>query len=243
MEIVLILIAAVLPAICLFFFVYRQDKYKKEPLKLLWKGFGFGAIFVAPICIVVELLLDGAFGPASNAWGGIREALFVAAIPEESVKFLFLWLLLRKNKYYDEYFDGVVYAASIGLGFAAAENILYLFEYYDQWVSTGILRALISVPGHFMFAVAMGYFYAKASFDDQTHRKKNLALAICIPILFHAIFDAILFVSDVYGLISLAFIPFFIYLIVKSKRLGKGHLALDKQIMDDIPNDDSLRQA
>lgn len=37
-----------------------------------------------------------------------------------------LWLLLRNNPYFDEHFDGIVYAVCIGMGFAAIENVLYL---------------------------------------------------------------------------------------------------------------------
>lgn len=235
---ILILFLAVLPALCLLFFVYKLDKYKKEPQGLLWKGFGYGAVLAVPLCLTIELPLINAFGPATNVWDNVRTALVVYAIPEELVKLLFLWLLLRKNKYYDEFFDGIVYAVSIGMGFAAVENIIYLFGNYDAWITTGIVRAFFTVPGHFMFAVAMGYFYSKYSFGDQSRRRKNLALAICIPILFHAIFDAILMASVFLGGILLLFLPFFIYLIVKSKRFGKDHLALDKEIMDNMDHND-----
>ena len=136
------------------------------------------------------------------------------------------------------------------MGFAATENIGYLLDAYldGEWVNTGIGRALLAVPGHFIYAVVMGYFYAKASFDDQSRRKRNLALAICIPILIHAIDDSILFVADLMesnsiihlgdALIFFVWVPFYIYLIVKSKRLGKGHLALDKKIKDNSDNGD-----
>lgn len=116
MEIVLVILFAVLPALCLFFFVYWQDKYKKEPLKLLWKGFGYGAIFAILIVTIIYKLVYKVFSPAPTVFGTIMDNLIGAAIPEELAKFFMLWLLLRKNKYYDEYFDGIVYAASIGLG-------------------------------------------------------------------------------------------------------------------------------
>ena len=234
MDIILLLIGAVLPAVILLFFINWQDQYKKEPMGWLWKGFGYGAA-VAAIILFVSIILE-IVGISTDTeemtlGGAIRFSLFEAAIPEELLKFLFLWLLLRKNPYYDEYFDGIVYAVCVGLGFAALENIAYLIEYYDNWVTIGIMRGLISVPGHFMFAVVMGYFYAKASFGDPAQRKKNLALAICVPILIHALFDTILFGSTVLWWLYLLCLPFFAYLFVKSKRLGKEHLALDKQIM------------
>lgn len=52
----------------------------------------------------------------------ITDSLLFAAIPEELAKLFMLWLLLRKNPFFDEHFDGIVYAVCIGLGFAALEN-------------------------------------------------------------------------------------------------------------------------
>ena len=243
MEYVLIITVAVLPAVGLLYYIYWKDKYKKEPMGLLWKGFGYGALsaIVAVLFNTLLYITGLAVGEAYTFWGHLRVALFEAAIPEELIKFLFLWLLLRRNRYYDEYFDGIVYAASIGLGFAAVENISYLFQNYETWVSVGILRALVSVPGHFMFGITMGFFYAKATFGDPTQRKKNLALALCLPILFHAAFDATLMVSEILAGAMAAFYSLYIYLVEKSKRRGRDHLALDKKNLninqESIPHD------
>lgn len=231
MEYVLIILVAVLPAIGLLYFINWKDKYRKEPIGLLWKGFGYGAL-AALTASFVGLALgasDLAIGQGSTIWEHLRVALFEAAIPEELIKFFFLWLLLRKNRYYDEYFDGIVYAACIGLGFAAVENIGYLIENYDEWVTVGIVRALVSIPGHFMFAVMMGYFYANATFGDENQRKKNLSLAIAVPILLHAAFDATLMVSQLLAGALAAFYSLYIYMVEKSKRRSRDHLALDKK--------------
>ena len=233
MEYVLIILVAVLPAVGLLYFINWKDKYRKEPIGLLWKGFGYGALAaIAATLLGFVLGLSGlAIGQGSTIWEHLRVAFFEAAIPEELIKFLFLWLLLRKNRYYDEYFDGIVYAATIGLGFAAFENIFYLLQNIETWVSVGILRAIVSIPGHFMFAITMGYFYAKATFGDQTQKKRNLALAIVVPILLHAAFDATLMVSQILAGALAAFYSLYIYMVEKSKRRGRDHLALDKKNM------------
>lgn len=233
MEYVLIILVAVLPAVGLLYFINWKDKYRKEPIGLLWKGFGYGALAaIAATLLGFVLGLSGlAIGQGSTIWEHLRVAFFEAAIPEELIKFLFLWLLLRKNRYYDEYFDGIVYAATIGLGFAAFENIFYLLQNIETWVSVGIIRAIVSIPGHFMFAITMGYFYAKASFGDQTQKKRNLTLAIVVPILLHAAFDATLLVSQILAGALAAFYSLYIYMVEKSKRRGRDHLALDKKNM------------
>ena len=100
--------------------------------------------------------------------GAVSTALLAAAIPEELAKLAMLWLFLRKNPYYDEYLDGIVYAACVGLGFAGAENFLYLLQ-SENWVGVGIVRGITAVPAHFAMACAMGYFYSKRHFGDRSN--------------------------------------------------------------------------
>ena len=244
MEYILLLIVAVLPSIGLLYYINWKDKYRKEPIALLWKGYGFGVLsaIIAFLFGVVLGYLGLIDDHASTVWDHLRVAIFEAAIPEELIKYLFLWILLRKNIYYDEYFDGIVYAGCIGLGFAGLENIIYLLQNYEEWISIGILRAIVSVPGHFMFGITMGFFYAKATFGDSTQKKKYLALAIIAPILLHAAFDATLMVSQILAGALAAFYSLYIYLVEKSKRRGRQHLALDKRNMGigrDVPKPDA----
>ena len=119
---------------------------------------------------------------------------FVAALPEESFKLLALWLVLRKNRNFDEHYDGIVYAVCVGLGFAAVENVFYVFS-DDDWAEVAILRALLAVPGHYAFAVLMGYYYSLYHFVDRTPQT-----AICIllvPFVAHGVYDALVFSGDV----------------------------------------------
>jgi hypothetical protein len=46
--------------------------------------------------------------------------------------------------YFSQKFDGIVYAVFVSMGFAAIENIMYVFDYGYQ---TGLVRAFTAVPG------------------------------------------------------------------------------------------------
>lgn len=100
----------------------------------------------------------------ANTYSSIREAFadafVLAAIPEKLAKLIMLWLLLRKNPHFDERFDGIVYAVCMGMGFAGIENVKYLIGGIENgtWIGTGIVRALFSVPAHFLFAVLIGFY-------------------------------------------------------------------------------------
>ena len=215
LSIPFIIIAAVLPALILLFFIYRRDT-EKEPVSQLLVGFGFGVISAMVALffdgVVIGIGLPMADTPTS-VMGAFSTAFFGAAIPEELAKLLMLWLLLRNNRHFDQYFDGVVYAVSIGMGFAAIENISYLFTNIDEWMSIAAMRAVISVPGHFSFAVLMGFFYSLIHIGGQ-NTVRNRVLVILAPVLAHGAFDAILFMSGLYAWLALLCTVLFVALCV-----------------------------
>lgn len=232
MYLSLVIFAAIIPALALLYFIYRKDKYEKEPVSQLIKGFIFGALAVfASLLVSIPFLAIGLYPAEATTIGGhLRTALFSAAVPEELAKFFFLWLLLRNNRHFNEYVDGIVYAVCVGMGFAAIENIGYLFSNFNNWASVGIVRAIFSIPGHFFFAVAMGYFYSTARFGNPGKSKLNYILAITVPILLHAAFDGCLMVSNGFGLAGAAictFLGLYIYMAASSKSRFERHLAID----------------
>ena len=188
----LIIITALIPALILGWWIYQKDSARPEPPGMLYKAFlyGVGSTFVT---LVITSFLQFAglmvYDLGSYA-GAVSTALFAAALPEECAKLLMLWLFLRKNPYYDEYFDGIVYAACVGLGFAATENVLYLLQ-SEAWLLTGVVRGITAVPAHFAIACAMGYFYSKRHFGDRSN--VTAACVLAVPILIHWIYDALAF--------------------------------------------------
>ena len=190
------LLLAVVPAVLLIFFIVGKDKKQPEPPLQLVKAFFMGVVAVV-ITAFFNIIIGSVFHFDSTTVGGsIGTAFLGAAIPEECAKMLMLWLLLRRNKYFDEHFDGIVYAVMVGLGFALVENLLYMFDNYNEWLAVGISRAFLSVPAHYAFAVFMGYYYSLACFESRNNRRYYL-LALFVPILLHGLYDALLMVSDV----------------------------------------------
>lgn len=215
---------ALLPVGLLFYYIYRQDSVQPEPTKLLWRGVWYGvcSAFIVAFgygSIWSSLGLDGV---GNTVLGAVFEAFFGAAIPEEAAKLFFLWLLLRRNKYFDEHLDGIVYATCVGLGFAGLENIFYLIGNIDSLVMVAIVRALFSVPGHFFFAVAMGYFISIAHFGSTTpeQKRRNYLLAFLVPMALHGLFDALLMVQSAAPLLSLFCSIAFCYFVHYLRKVG-----------------------
>lgn len=193
---ILVIFTALIPAFILGWWIYSKDTLRPEPPRMLAKAFlyGVGSTFVT--LVITQLLsVVGLFTYDLGSFSGaVSTALLAAALPEECAKLLMLWLLMRKNPYYDEYFDGIVYAACVGLGFAATENVLYLVQSED-WVMTGIIRGLTAVPAHFSIACAMGYFYSKYHFGDK--RPVTMVCILAVPILIHWVYDALAFTESI----------------------------------------------
>ena len=122
------LIAALLPAAVLLMLVVMRDKHR-EPASQLIKAILLGVAIVIPV-IATEFAAQFAgtiLGLGTDSLMGALYTSFIgAALPEEAFKLLALWLLLRKNRHFDEHYDGIVYAVCISMGFAAVENVSYI---------------------------------------------------------------------------------------------------------------------
>ena len=95
-----------------------------------------------------------------------------------------------KHPAFDYRFDAVVYCVFSALGFAALENILYVTQY---GLSVAVSRALLSVPGHFFFAVYMGIYLGEAKRAEREGegflRDRFLRESILVPVLLHGFWD------------------------------------------------------
>ena len=216
-----ILILAILPVVVLSVYIYHKDKYEKEPFSMLMLAFFLGMLAIPMDLIVVGII--------NAIWEGstvFYSAFLEAGIPEEFCKWTLFMLVIWRNKNFDEFFDGIVYAAFISLGFACIENIMYVFgaDDFSDAIHTGVLRALLSVPGHFLFAVIMGYFLGMAKFKPD-QRNKYLILSMLCPMLAHGIFDYLIMLSSALTennmeLIGAGLYFIFIYFDIKMWKIG-----------------------
>ena len=238
----LLLFLSVLPAGLLMFFIYRQDKYQKEPIKSLLKAF-FGGTLAVVFTLILVKITDYTIGliPYLNQTV-FYDSFITAGIPEELCKFLVFMIFIWNDKNFDEFFDGIVYASFISLGFATVENIMYVMP---GGIGTGIVRALISVPAHFLFGVIMGYFFSLAKFNSEK-RGRYIFIGLLLAMVAHGMFDWLLMFSDRMGdavsaIIYMVFIAGDIFLWRLGMKLIKKHqqnsLAQAQEQTVDIENE------
>ena len=192
---IIILTLAVAPVALLLFVVYKSDKYEKEPLGMLILAFVLGIL-----SIQMDLLTVALINVVYTGSTVFYSAFLEAGIPEELCKWTLFMLVIWRNKNFNEFFDGIVYATFIGLGFACVENIMYVFGEGDFFSAlyVGHLRAGLSVPGHFLFGVIMGYCLAMAKYYPE-QRKKYLLFSLIVPMAAHGIFDYIIMLMSGLG--------------------------------------------
>ena len=192
LYLVIYVLAAVVPAVVLMRYVYRQDRVDREPPRLLG-GLALRGVYAALAAIVLETLgqsVLNALVSQDNPRHVVLTAFLVVAVVEEGTKFFFLYRRTWRDPNFNYRFDAIVYAVFVSLGFAAFENVKYVFSY---GLSVALPRAILSVPGHMGFAVFMGVFYGRAkrchSRGNSFGSKVNLALGYLFPVLLHGIFD------------------------------------------------------
>lgn len=205
---------AVLPAVILLAVIYREDKIEKEPPGLIWKLAGFGALTTIGASILEQIgggILDAVGLTENTLAGSLLVNFLVVALAEEGLKHL----ALRRTSWHDSafnyQFDGVVYAVAVSLGFAAAENVLYVMNFGP---GVAPIRAVTAIPMHCITGIFMGHYYgmARAHVDqgdvDGMHR--YLRLSLLVPIVLHGFYDFA--ASSSSELMSLIFVGFVVVL-------------------------------
>jgi protease PrsW len=122
---------AFVPAFLMAVFVYWLDRFEKEPLILLGVAFIWGAVVAAGGAFVINTLLGiGVYLlTGSGKVADLATASLVAPFVEEGLKgSALLLILLAFRSEFDSILDGIIYAGITALGFAATENVLYIYE-------------------------------------------------------------------------------------------------------------------
>jgi RsiW-degrading membrane proteinase PrsW (M82 family) len=137
-------------ALLFAYVLYWLDRYEKEPVLLLGGVFLWGAIVAAGSAFLINTTLGvGIYVfTGSNFATDLATGSFVAPLVEEILKglaVLGVYLVFRRE--FDSVLDGIIYAGVAALGFAATENVYYIYTYgYQQGGWDGLFTlALIRV--------------------------------------------------------------------------------------------------
>jgi len=196
-----ILLSGVFPTLLWLFFWLREDRFQPEPRGLLILTFLAGAM-VTFLVLPLEQFVKS-FGIM-----GTEKVLFFAAA-EEIFKFGVVFMIDFNSSYLDEPIDYAIYLITGALGFATAENVLFLLEPSLQQdisfiVETGTLRFLGASILHSVLAAILGLIIGFVFYKSRFTKIMYGALGLGIVIILHTLFNSfIIKYVEINGLLTL----------------------------------------
>ena len=216
-----LLLAAIAPILAIILFIYWRDEHEKEPIRLLWRAFYLGALGTIPTLLLSSFLDKLGFDIKSDnlAFSFISVMIGIALIEELCKYFGVRWFIYRKHDFNEPY-DGIIYCVMAALGFASVENLLYVF---DGGFGVAAIRAIFAVPGHAIDGVFIGYFLGN---QKHNNKKGYEFIGLAAAILFHTIYDFLLFNAEKQSSFIIFFlVSFFIAFTLALKAIKKHRLS------------------
>lgn len=182
-------LGGLLPAFIWLYFLLQEDAGHPEPKTMIALAFiaGMAAVpFAIPFEQYAKLHLLAGF-PVLTAW----------ALIEEVLKYAMAALFIFWRPVVDEDPDYVIYMITVALGFAAAENMLFLLAPLSDGniassIFTGDVRFIGSTLLHVFASAAIGFALA---FSDESHPAVRIVAAsagLILAIALHTAFNALI---------------------------------------------------
>lgn len=191
----LIIALGILPPIVWLLFWLREDAHP-EPKKEIVLVFFFGMASVVAALVLENAFLEtnsflkNIFGYSLGAFQIFN--LLIFALIEELSKTGAAFFTAIRSKFFDEPEDGIIYLVTAALGFAAAENAMFITSSLKVGLSQSIVvsafRFINAVLLHVSSAAIIGAGFA-FSFYHKTRRIKEIVFAIILATLLHAFYN------------------------------------------------------
>ncbi|MGQ9706419.1 MAG: PrsW family glutamic-type intramembrane protease [bacterium] len=187
---ILSFILGLIPGFFWLWYVYRKDKYQREPIGLVIRIVFFGAISIVPAIIFEELFDKYIYPMSDQTIVGSFVVFFFGVGPIEELCKFFACISIYWHKAFDEPIDGIVYASASAVGFATVENILYIISSPDVFsaFSIFIARFLLATIAHIFFACMWGYNLGKKKMKI----RGSIILGLLLAMFLHGTYNFVL---------------------------------------------------
>ena len=182
-------LGGLLPSLIWLYFLLKEDARHPEPKMLIVFAFVAGMAAV-PLALPLEQyakahLTDNV--SVLTAW----------ALVEEMLKYIMVALFILWRRAVDEAPDYVIYMVTVALGFAAAENVLFLIDpissgSFATSFFTGDVRFLGSTLLHVVASAAIGFAFAFSARSHPFSRMTSAALGLILAIALHTSFNMLI---------------------------------------------------
>ena len=179
---------SILPGVLWVAYFRSKDVYDPEPTGLLVRTFLTGALMIIPAGIIEAPFRRIILNPPSLG-ALLLTSIFAVGFVEEYLKYWVVRRLVYSHDEFNEPVDGVVYALTAGLGFAAFENVLYTMSY---GLSVGITRGVVTSIVHASFSGIIGFAMGTAKFAPESVREITIWRSIVTASVLHGLYDFLL---------------------------------------------------
>jgi len=182
-------LGGLLPSLIWLYFLLKEDATHPEPKKLILLAFIAGMLAV-PLALPLEQY-------AKFHLTGNLSILTSWALIEEFLKYTMVAILILWRNAVDEAPDYVIYMLTVALGFAAAENMLFLLApladgQFATSLFTGDLRFLGSTLLHVVASAAIGFALAFSVHKHPVGRTAAAALGLILATALHTAFNTLI---------------------------------------------------
>ncbi len=188
----LLAVVASLPPIFYLWWVTTFERKAESPAVVVGL-FIFGAVgAIAYNGLVTPFVAHDLFWTDNAALTAFARVVLLVALPGETLRWLVLIFVCHRFVRYDHPMAGVVFGASLGLGFAAVENVGYILIHLDRWQTVAFVRAVVTVPVHGALGAIAGVYVARARFrlvKRYRHPWRAYVRAWLVPVILHALYD------------------------------------------------------
>jgi RsiW-degrading membrane proteinase PrsW (M82 family) len=185
-PIIAALAGGILPALAWLWFWRREDSSHPEPRRLIALAFLAGMVAVA-----IVIPIEKAVAPFIVN----TTLIFIAwSVIEEVVKFGVASATVLRRREDDEPIDPVIYMVTVALGFAAAENALFLLSPISgdtllETILTGNLRFIGATLLHVLSSATIGVAIGLAFYKRRKVRRVYVACGVILAALLHSTFN------------------------------------------------------
>ncbi len=184
----------ILPALAWLWFWRREDAAHPEPRKLIALAFFAGMVTVAVVIPMERFVQPYLIGMGGMLITGQTLVFTAWSFIEELMKYFAARITVLKRKEDDEPIDPVIYMVTVALGFAAAENTLFLLsplggESFVQTFITGNLRFIGATLLHVLSSAVIGVALALSFYKSKRIKRHNVFLGVILACLLHSAFN------------------------------------------------------
>ncbi len=205
-------LGGLVPSFIWLYFLLKEDARHPEPKSLIALAFIVGMLAI-PLAIPLEKwsCVHLAINRACDSQHAGLSVIIAWALIEELLKYTAAALFIFWRRAVDETPDYVIYMITVALGFASAENMLFILRplsegQFGTALFTGDLRFLGSTLLHVVASASIGLAFAFSAKFRPPMRVVASAIGLILAIILHTSFNLLIINQGTFTALSAFFL-------------------------------------